>query len=169
MHSRIFLIGFMGSGKTTLGKRLANLSGYSFADMDQIIEQKAGVAIPEIFRVRGEEVFRKWERDILEELSNREQLVISTGGGAPCHGNMMDLMNQCGLTVYLSLPPEILKDRLLGSRTERPLIRGKNAEELLEYIRVTLQKREPYYRRARLIVDGVNPNLNALFSAIENS
>ena len=142
--------------------------GYTFADMDQEIEDTSGMTIPGIFREHGEEVFRKWERDILLELCKREKLIIATGGGAPCHSDLMDLMTACGLTVYLELPPEILKDRLLHARVERPLIKGKNEEELLDYIQITLEKREVYYRRAELIVEGVSPSLDALVAALKS-
>ena len=167
MESRIFLIGFMGSGKTTLGRRLARLTGYSFTDMDQLIEETAGMTIPEIFSELGEKVFRKWERDVLLELCEREKHIISTGGGAPCHGDLMDLMNAAGLTVYLELPPLALKERLLHGRTERPLIKGLNEKELMKYIRDTLTERNAYYRQAKLIMEGVSPNLDALVAAMK--
>lgn len=156
MESRIFLIGFMGSGKSTLGHQVARQLGYQFIDMDQLIEQTAEMSIPEIFSEHGEEVFRKWEHDILLELCNQEHLVIGTGGGAPCHSHMMELMNTCGTTVYLQIPPEDLKNRLLRSRTERPLIKGKSEPELLEFVKSLLEKREIFYMQAGLIVNGVN-------------
>jgi shikimate kinase len=156
MNTRIFLIGFMGSGKSTLGAQLARRVDYQFIDMDHMIEETAEMSIPEIFNEHGEEVFRKWEHDILHELFRREKLVISTGGGAPCHSQLMDLMNTHGTTIYLKLPPEALKDRLIQSRTERPLIMGKSEPELLEFIKSLLEKRELFYKRARHIVDGLS-------------
>ena len=93
MESRIFLIGFMGSGKSTLGSTLARKIGYGFVDMDHLIEETAGMTIQGIFSEHGEKVFRKWEHDILLELCKRENLVVSTGGGAPCHDHMMEVMN----------------------------------------------------------------------------
>ena len=156
MDTRIFLIGFMGSGKSTLGAQLARLVGYQFIDMDHMIEETAEMSIPEIFNEHGEEVFRKWEYDILHELCRREKLVISTGGGAPCHSNMMDLMNTHGTTIYLKLSPEALKTRLIQSSAERPLIMGKSEPELLDFIKSLLEKRELFYKRAAHIVDGIN-------------
>ncbi len=156
MDTRIFLIGFMGSGKSTLGAQLARRVGYQFIDMDHMIEETAEMSIPEIFNDHGEEVFRKWEYDILRELCRREKLVISTGGGAPCHSNMMDLMNTHGTTIYLKLSPEALKTRLIQSSTERPLIMGKSEPELLDFIKSLLEKRELFYKRAAHIVDGIN-------------
>jgi shikimate kinase len=154
MHPRIFLIGFMGSGKSTLGYRLARKIGYQHVDMDHLIEETAGMSIPDIFREHGERVFRKWERDIVMELCNREKLVVSTGGGAPCHDDLITVMNEKGTTIYIELSPLVLKDRLLHSKTERPLIAGKSEQELLEYITGKLKEREPFYRNARYIVDG---------------
>lgn len=156
MNTRIFLIGFMGSGKSTLGSKLARLIGYQFSDMDQLIEETAEMSVPTIFSEHGEEVFRKWEYDIISELCLREKLVISTGGGAPCHSQMMDLMNAHGTTIYIQLSPETLKDRLIRSRTERPLIKGKSESELLDFIKSLLEKREPFYKQATHIVDGIN-------------
>ena len=112
MRARIFLIGFMGSGKTTLGSKLARIIGYEFVDMDQLIEETSRMTVPGIFNEHGEEVFRKWEMDILMELCSRDKLVIATGGGAPCHGEMMSIMNANGITLYIKLPPDALKDRL---------------------------------------------------------
>ena len=162
MHSRIFLIGFMGSGKSTICSKLAGRLGYDFMDMDHMIEETSGMTIPGIFSEHGEEVFRKWERDILEELCEREKLVISTGGGAPCHSDMMHIMNDRGATVYIKLPPLALKDRLMRSSTERPLIKGKSEAELLEFITSLLDKREYYYTRAKYTLDGMKFSLDDL-------
>jgi len=156
MNTRIFLIGFMGSGKSTLGAQLARSLDYQFIDMDQLIEDTAELTIPEIFNEHGEEVFRKWEHDILLELCRREKLVISTGGGAPCHSGMMDLMNANGYTIYLKLSPNALQDRLMRSKAERPLIKGKSEAELLEFITILLEKREKFYEQATHVVDGIN-------------
>lgn len=156
MQSRIFLIGFMGSGKSTLGSQLARKIGFEHVDMDHLIEETARMTIPGIFSEHGETVFRKWERDILLELCRREKVVISTGGGAPCHNDLIDIMNQNGTTIYIELTPSALKDRLLHSRTERPLIKGKSEQELLHYITGKLKEREPFYRRARFIINGTS-------------
>ncbi len=156
MHTRIFLIGFMGSGKSTLGAQLARRLDYRFTDMDQLIEETADLSIPEIFQKHGEAVFRKWEHDILLELCSRDKLVISTGGGAPCHSQNMDLMNANGCTIYLKLSPLALQSRLIRSRTERPLIKGKTETELLDFISTLLEKREKFYQQASHIVDGLS-------------
>jgi len=166
MDSRIYLIGFMGSGKTTHGKMLARKIGYHYVDMDQLVEETAEMTIPGIFKEHGEEVFRKWEHDILRELNKRDRLVISTGGGAPCHGKIMQLMNEHGTTIYLQLPPEVLKDRLLHSPTERPLIQGKSETELLEFVTLLLAEREAFYKQAKLTIDGLNLQIDDLVALL---
>jgi len=169
MNTRIFLIGFMGSGKSTLGAQLARRLDFQFVDMDQLIEDTAEMSVPEIFNEHGEEVFRKWEYDILLELCSREKLVISTGGGAPCHSQMMDLMNAHGTTIYLKLAPEALQNRLIRSRTERPLIKGKSDSELLEFITELLEKRKKIYNQATHIVDGINLSAESLTHLLQDS
>jgi shikimate kinase len=166
MNTRIFLIGFMGSGKSTLGSKLAHRIGYQFVDMDRLIEETAEMPIPTIFEEHGEEVFRKWEHDILLELCSREKLVIATGGGAPCHSHLMELMNANGTTIYIQLSPETLKNRLIQSRTPRPLIKGKSEIELLEFIKTLLQKREKFYNSAFHIVDGIDLQSKTLASLL---
>lgn len=166
MHSRIFLIGFMGSGKSTLGSRLAGKIGYRHVDMDHLIEETAEMSVPGIFSEHGEAVFRKWEQDILEELCSREQIVVSTGGGAPCHNNLMEVMNLNGATVYIRLDPKTLQERLIRSRTERPLIRGKSPEQLMEFIRVKLKEREPFYLKAQYVVNGISLPVEELATLI---
>jgi shikimate kinase len=156
MNTRIFLIGFMGSGKSTLGGQLARRLDYQFMDMDQLIEETSELSVPEIFNEHGEAVFRKWEHDILLELCRRDKLVISTGGGAPCHSGNMDLMNANGTTIYLKLTPEALRDRLIQSKTERPLIKGKSEPELLEFITGLLEQREKFYEQATHSVNGIS-------------
>lgn len=162
MDSHIFLIGFMGSGKSTLGAQLARRLDYQFVDMDQLIEDTAEMSIPEIFDEHGEKVFRKWEHDILRELCQGENMVVSTGGGVPCHSGLMDLMNSKGTTIYLKLSPEALLSRLMRSRTERPLIKGKSERELREFIKSKLKEREEFYLKASRVVDGLNMTAESL-------
>ncbi|MFH0757625.1 MAG: shikimate kinase [Bacteroidota bacterium] len=168
MHKRIFLIGFMGSGKSTLGARLARKIGYEFLDMDKVIEETAGMTIPGIFSEHGEDVFRKWEHDILLELCRRDHVVISTGGGAPCHGEMMSVMNDHGATVYIRLSPSALKERLIHSKNERPLIRGKTDSELLEFITSLLHQREVFYNQASTTIEGANPDMEELVDFLKD-
>jgi shikimate kinase len=156
----------MGSGKTTLGRRLAKKMNYEFIDMDAMISRTSGMTIPGIFEEHGESLFRKWEHDILEEIVRKSEVVVATGGGAPCHSDNLKLMNTHGLTIYLQLPPEVIRDRLINSKTERPLIRGKNREELLEFIRKLLRERESFYLQSRLRISGVNLTADDLYTSI---
>ncbi len=149
---KIFLVGFMGSGKTTIGRRLASTIGFDFVDTDRFIEMKNGITVTEIFARHGEAAFRKMEHDMLLELQQRDFVVISTGGGMPCHCGNMDLMINSGKVVYLSASPGSLARRLIRSHTERPLIKGKTEEELQQYIREKLEEREPFYSRAHITV-----------------
>jgi shikimate kinase len=151
---KIFLIGFMGAGKSTAGRKLAKRLQFSFLDTDTCIEDQEGLSITRIFAEKGEEYFREAESRILKRVAGSSgDTVVSTGGGAPCYRDNMNLMNVSGVTVYLKLPPGILYQRLVGSyRKNRPLIRDKSPQELLEYITEKLNEREAYYNRSRIIV-----------------
>ncbi|HEY1006395.1 MAG TPA: shikimate kinase [Sphingobacteriaceae bacterium] len=151
----IFLIGFMGSGKTTLGKKLARVMGYDFVDLDKVVETRAGQSIPDFFAKHGEEAFRELERNCLQTGLPAGNAVIATGGGAPCYYDNMEWMNRHGVTVYLMLQPKALASRLKGSG-DRPLIAGLSGPELLAYIEEKLALREPYYRKAAYWVEGLD-------------
>ncbi len=151
----LFLIGYMGSGKSTLGRGIAAALGWRFIDTDKEIERSEGLSVSEIFATLGEEAFRKMEHDLIASISPDEQAVVSTGGGAPCHFDNMERMNATGVTVYLKIPAGALVQRLLQSRTRRPLIEGKSPEELRLYIESHLAEREPYYGRATHVIEGV--------------
>lgn len=146
---RIYLIGYMGCGKSTLGKRLAKHLKLQFVDMDHYIEMRNHKTVPQIFAEEGEVEFRKKERKALEELSEFSNIVIATGGGAPCFFDNIDLMNNTGTTIYMNIDPAILADRLIHSKTERPLIKGKSQEELTVFIDEMLTKRRPFYSQAK--------------------
>lgn len=148
---RIFLVGYMGSGKTTVGKRLAKSLSLSFVDLDAYIEKKYRKTIPLLFEEKGEEVFRKIESRLLQDVAEFEDVVVSTGGGTPCFYDNMEVMNRKGTTVYLDVHPEDLAAHLLASKTVRPLIAGKNKDELVPFITEHLSNREPFYRKAQLI------------------
>jgi shikimate kinase len=145
---RIYLIGYMGSGKSHLGWKLASHLGVQFVDMDNYIEERNCKSIPQIFAEEGEAEFRNKERKALEELSEFTDIVIATGGGAPCFFDNVELMNNSGKTIYLNINPKILADRLINSKTERPLIKGKSREELVSFIDETLKKRDKFYSKA---------------------
>lgn len=148
---RIFIVGYMGSGKTTIGKRLAKSLSLSFIDLDAYIEKKYRKSVSDLFAEMGEEEFRKIESRSLREVAEFEDVVISTGGGTPCFFDNMDLMNHAGLTIYLDAHPEDLAAHLLASKTVRPLIAGKPKEELVPFIAEHLSRRESHYRKAQII------------------
>ena len=150
----------MGAGKTTLGKVLAQKMGLTFYDLDEYIEDRFHRTIPQIFAESGESGFRDLERRMLHEVAEFEDVIISCGGGTPCFFDNMDYMNTCGETVFLNASPEALKAHLLMGKTQRPLIQGKSSEELLDFIKDSLQKRLPYYQKAKhtLSIDVINTN-----------
>lgn len=152
---RIFLTGYMGSGKSTIGRKVAALLGIHFVDLDKYIEERNFKTVPEIFAQEGEQAFRQKERQALAEVMEFENVVVGTGGGAPCFFDNMQLMNNSGITIYLAPHNETLANRLMKSKTERPLIKGKSREELLDFIASALEKRSPYYEQSKIIIRGV--------------
>lgn len=168
MHSKIFIIGFMGCGKTTHGKRLAKNLGYRFIDLDQWIENQHELTVAEIFSLQGEEAFRNMETEAIKTLSKEENVVISTGGGAPCHNNNMELLNSIGLTIYLDLTPAALASRLTNSKTERPLLAGKRKDELIPLIELMLSSRISFYESAGMIIDGLDGVDERLKAALQD-
>ena len=151
----------MGAGKTTLGKRLARIAGFSFIDLDKEIETIEKRKIPQIFEVEGEDYFRVKEAECLRSLSGKENLVIATGGGTPCYHGNMEWMNGEGKTVYLRLTPQALFSRLTGG-SARPLLKGMDKEEMLGYIQTKLKEREEYYLKSGIVVDGLKPDLDKI-------
>ncbi len=146
--STIILVGFMGSGKTTFGERLAQKLNYQFIDTDQEIEQLLGMSIDTIFKTKGEAYFRQLEKQFLREIKVNNT-VLSTGGGMPCYYDNMDYLNKIGVTVYLEYTAEELFERLKQDKTGRPLLQNKTDVELLETIQRLLTQREPYYLQAQ--------------------
>ncbi|MGD9931205.1 MAG: shikimate kinase [Mangrovibacterium sp.] len=164
---RIYLIGYMGSGKTTLGRELAAKLRFSFLDLDKYLEKKYFKTIPQIFEEEGEAAFRLKEQACLHEVSEFEDVVVATGGGAPCFFDNMDVMNRTGYCVFLDVDSEELASRLMQSKTERPLIKGKSPDELVDFIDKMMEKRRPYYERASYIVSGTNITPEEILVRIE--
>lgn len=166
MSKSVFLVGFMGSGKTTVGKKLASQLNYTFVDLDALIEQQEGISISKIFELHGETHFRKLENQYLESLIGYKQQVIACGGGTPCFFNAMSLMNEKGITVYLQMNALAIFNRLKQGRMQRPLITGKSDEELQSYITEKLQEREPIYMQAHMIVPAIGLNIGNMINKI---
>ena len=150
---RVILIGYMGAGKTTVGKALAQELGVPFYDLDWYITNRMRKTIAQIFEERGEEGFRQIERNMLHEVAEFEDVVISCGGGTPCFFDNIDYMNQQATVVYLKAEPEVLYKHLAMSKNDRPLLRGKSQEELITCITEQLEKRSPYYTKAAYTLD----------------
>lgn len=150
---RIVLVGYMGSGKTTVGKALSKETGMMFYDLDWYIENRMHTTVSKLFTERGEEAFRKIEYNMLHEVAEFEDVIISCGGGTPCFFDNMDYLNQQGDVVYLKASPETLYKHLLMAKVERPLLKGKSPEELIAYITEHLKERAPFYEKARYTID----------------
>jgi shikimate kinase len=152
---RIFLIGYMGSGKTTIGKLVAARLGYGFVDMDAHIEEKQFKSVSQIFAEKGETEFRLLEQKCLHEVAEFEHVVISTGGGAPCFFDNIEFMNAQGITIYLKLTAAELAERLeLIGVSKRPLLANRKGEELRQFIAEGLNKRELFYTKAAYSLSG---------------
>jgi len=166
---RIFLIGFMGSGKSTLGRRLSTEMGWPFSDLDDLFEKKYHTTIENYFKTLGEEAFRKAEQQVLQEVLNEDKIIIATGGGTPCFYDNMEQMNAHGLTIYLKLSVNTLAQRLGGKRQVRPLVKGKSGEELINFITEKLAEREHHYEKANVVVDAEVLGVEGYIKIIEAS
>ena len=149
----IFLVGFMGSGKTTLGRTLSAKMNLQFIDLDIFIENRFCRSVKQIFAERGEEAFRKIERNMLLEVCDFEDTIVACGGGTPCHFDNMEVMNRAGITVFLDVPVPVLLARLRVARAGRPLLAGMDDAELLRFVTQALAARRPFYGRSALRLD----------------
>lgn len=158
----IFLVGFMGAGKTTVGRVLAGRLGYRYCDSDKVIETKAGKTIPEIFSGLGEDRFRELESETLESLAGKTKQVIATGGGTVMRDRNWDAMKKGGVTVYLKAPAEVIWNRIKHSKT-RPLL---NVDNPLDAAKELLEERIPFYEKADLTVDTESLSVEEIASEI---
>jgi shikimate kinase len=166
---RIFLIGFMGCGKTTFGKKLASALGYSFFDLDHQIEAHVQQSIPEYFAANGEASFRELESSILKACAYPLDSVVSTGGGTPCFYDNMDWMNANGLTIYLEMPALALAKRLEKGKHKRPLLKDLDETGLVHFIEDKLAERTAFYSQAKLTVNGINVNAEGIKALISDT
>lgn len=149
----VFLIGYMGVGKTTIGKQLSAELGLKFIDLDKYIEGRYRKSIQQLFDIKGESGFRKIESEMLQEVATFQNVLISTGGGTPCFFDNMNVMNKAGVTVYVKASVEQLVSRLLASKNVRPLIENKTPKELKEFVTHHLAERNEYYLQAKVIYE----------------
>jgi shikimate kinase len=152
---KIYLLGFMGVGKSAYGQQLAQKLNYDFLDLDTQVEELTGLTIPAIFEQYGEEGFREWERQALYETAPLNHTVIATGGGTPCFYENLSWMQEQGLTVYLKMLPEKLVKRLKKDQQKRPLLKGMRPKALEQFVHQKLQERMLHYLQAHLVVDPV--------------
>lgn len=170
----LFLIGYMGCGKSSIGRTLAKRMDYVFVDMDSEIERECEMTVSEIFATHGESYFRERESEVLQKVAHRgDNIVVATGGGVPYFGNNMQVMKSMGVAVYFKMSPAKLVQRLVHGRDKRPIIREKSDSELLEFICDNLIRREPFYLQASLVIDcdGVSDDYIArhVINYVENS
>lgn len=172
VEMKIFLVGYMGCGKTTMGERLSAALGLEFIDLDDYIVDVEGRSIPQIFEAEGEAGYRGIERRCLTEIVNYEdEVVVATGGGTPCFYDNMAVMNANGLTIYLEMNVSSLRFRLEHSKSERPLIVDLMEDELEDFIRTHLEERKHFYGEAKLTLPGLgfsDKKLESLVSSIVN-
>ncbi len=165
-HGLIFLVGFMGCGKTTWARKLAAKLECEHMDLDHVLEAKAGMTVPEYFAAHGEAAFRQMESEVLKTTEYPANAIISTGGGLPCFFDNMDWMNSHGKSIYVKLSPKTLGDRLENAKTVRPVLQGKKGDELVAFITEKLAEREGFYMRATNIVEGIDMSVEKLEAAI---
>ena len=170
---RLFLVGFMGCGKSYIGRPLAAKLGFQFVDVDNIIENTEGGTIAQIFENQGETYFRQLESETLKRLGKWENIVIATGGGAACFQGNMEWMNENGLSIYLKASPELLLSRLKGETLQRPLLAGRTDADLMDFIENKLSERTQFYEKAALIIEQTGDGgeividiINALYNRI---
>lgn len=149
----VMLIGYMGAGKTSVGKALAKKLGMQFYDLDWYIEERYRKKICDIFAEKGEDGFRKIERLMLHEVAEFENVLLALGGGTPCFYDNMDYLNQCGTTIFLNASPETIIQHLKISHTVRPLLKDKQGQELYDHIQNQLNERLPFYSKAKYTIN----------------
>ncbi len=167
---KIYLIGITGCGKSTLGRQLAKRLGYVLIDLDDYIIKEQGLSIEKIFEIYGEDHFRKLEQKALKEIQD-DNIVISTGGGAPCFFDNMDLMNALGKTIWLNPDADVVTERLYNSpnSANRPLLKGKTREETLEFIKMKIRERQKFYSRAEVIITHNNINVDMILKVLDHN
>ncbi|MEB0278751.1 MULTISPECIES: shikimate kinase [unclassified Mucilaginibacter] len=162
----IFLVGFMGCGKTSWGRKLAAGLGYDFIDLDHALEAHVGSTVAEYFASHGEESFRKLESEILKTTDYPVNTIVSTGGGLPCFFDNMDWMNSHGQTLYIQLSPKALANRLENAKTPRPVLQGKKGDELVAFIEHKLAEREDFYLKATHTISGIDMSVEGLVEVV---
>lgn len=165
MNKTIYLIGFMGAGKSSIGKKLSNKLQVPFFDTDELLEKKFGMSIAHYFAINGEDSFRIAEKELIEQ-SDFENAVVATGGGLPCFKQNMETLNEKGITVFLDRPAKELQQRLMHAKKKRPLIKRMSDDELLLFIEEKLRERLPFYEKAKITLDRNNQSPDGILNRI---
>ncbi|HVI46470.1 MAG TPA: shikimate kinase [Chitinophaga sp.] len=166
---KIYLIGFMGAGKSYWGKQLADHWQAPYYDLDDVIVAEEEMAISDIFATKGEDYFREKESMLLRELSRQGRFLISCGGGTPCFQDNMDFMNDHGTTVWINPPLEAMVDRLKRKKYKRPLIQDLEDEDLYDFVEKKLAERRPFYEQSRVIISSDNISLDTFTEKIDHA
>ncbi len=165
--NRIYIVGYMGAGKTTAARRLAQRLGWEVADTDDLFEEKYKISVCDFFNKYDEALYRKLESEVLKSTESLENVVISTGGGTACYFDNMDWMSQHGLTVFLRISQKAVVDRLVHAKRKRPLAEGKTEEELSAFVEQHYTGRLPFYEQSRITVKAEDLDLDSLVKQIE--
>ena len=163
---RIYIVGYMGAGKTTAARRLAQRLGWEVVDTDALFEEKYKISVNDFFNKYDEPLYRKLESEVLKSTESLENVVVSTGGGTACYFDNMEWMNQHGLTVFLRISPKAAVDRVIHSRHKRPLVEGKSEDELIEFVNSHYASRLPFYELAQITVKSEDFDLEALLQKL---
>jgi len=163
---RVFLLGYMGSGKSSKGKKLAKKLNLNFFDLDILFEKKYKLTIQQFFSKYDEGLFRKLEHKLLKKILHDDNMVLSLGGGSPCFYDNMNLINESGITIYIEMPVKALQHRLTHAKKPRPLIKNLTPENLESFIAGQLRERENYYLKAHLTISGINLDIDQLAERI---
>ncbi|MEI8048903.1 MAG: shikimate kinase [Bacteroidota bacterium] len=165
---KIYLVGYMGSGKSTLGCDLAKATGFSWVDLDTEFELKYKISIPDFFAKYGEPAFRELEHKLLKDISLMSKIIVSTGGGTPCFFGSMDFMNQNGLTIYLEATPDLLLSRIKPLSRKRPLFQQMKGKHSLQNLSQHLESRLVFYKQAKITIDAAKPDIAEVKNLILN-
>ncbi len=164
---KIYLIGYMCCGKTTIGKKIANKIGYGFVDMDVLFEEKYKITISAFFEKYGQDAFRILEQKLLHTTASMDNMVIATGGGTPCFGDNMEWINANGLSIYLKTNEGFIVDRLKKAKKQRPLVKNILPDDLPSYVAEAIKQREPYYSQATITMPNNEMDLSSIIAEIE--
>lgn len=170
---RLYLIGYMGCGKSTIGRKIARFAHLDFVDTDSLIEQRENATVADVMTYHGEEYFRSVEQAVLEDTANQDNIIVSTGGGLPVWSDNMERISKLGVSIYLRRSPKNIMSRLSPyGRQKRPKFRGLNDEELLAFMTSHMAEREPVYSRADVVIDcdpmADNDIIDLIMSKIKN-